>query len=85
MQRFDTGVIDAYYQYNLKPWDVAAGALIVEEAGGCGFWGLGVKVGWLTVVLEGGREGGRCTDEEPLMASNKKSRLWKNPGPWQAS
>lgn len=28
------GSIDAYYQYNLKPWDVAAGAIILEEAGG---------------------------------------------------
>ena len=28
------GCIDAYYQYNLKPWDVAAGAVILEEAGG---------------------------------------------------
>lgn len=28
------GRIDAFYEYNLKPWDVAAGALIVQEAGG---------------------------------------------------
>ena len=28
------GRMDAYYEYNLKPWDVAAGALIVIEAGG---------------------------------------------------
>ena len=28
------GRVDAYYEYNLKPWDVAAGALIVIEAGG---------------------------------------------------
>ncbi|KAG2435228.1 hypothetical protein HXX76_007310 [Chlamydomonas incerta] len=28
------GCIDAYWQYNLKPWDVAAGAVILEEAGG---------------------------------------------------
>ncbi len=25
---------DGYWQYNLKPWDIAAGALIVREAGG---------------------------------------------------
>ncbi|HXB10612.1 MAG TPA: inositol monophosphatase family protein, partial [Bacteroidia bacterium] len=24
----------AFYEYGLKPWDVAAGALIVKEAGG---------------------------------------------------
>lgn len=28
------GRFDAYYEYGLKPWDVAAGALIVQEAGG---------------------------------------------------
>lgn len=28
------GRIDGYYEPTLKPWDVAAGALIVEEAGG---------------------------------------------------
>ncbi|MEW5311690.1 MAG: hypothetical protein WDW38_003385 [Sanguina aurantia] len=28
------GTLDAYVHYNLKPWDVAAGVLIVEEAGG---------------------------------------------------
>lgn len=28
------GRIDAYYEYSLSPWDVAAGALIVQEAGG---------------------------------------------------
>jgi myo-inositol-1(or 4)-monophosphatase len=26
--------MDAYFEYNLNPWDVAAGALIVQEAGG---------------------------------------------------
>ncbi len=28
------GRLDGYWQYNLKSWDVAAGALIVREAGG---------------------------------------------------
>ncbi len=28
------GRVDAYFEYNLNPWDVAAGALIVKEAGG---------------------------------------------------
>lgn len=28
------GRADGYWEYNLKPWDVAAGSLIVEEAGG---------------------------------------------------
>jgi len=28
------GLVDAYWEFDLKPWDVAAGVLIVEEAGG---------------------------------------------------
>lgn len=28
------GKLDAYYECNLKPWDVAAGVLILQEAGG---------------------------------------------------
>jgi myo-inositol-1(or 4)-monophosphatase len=28
------GRFDAFYEYNLKPWDVAAGAFIVQQAGG---------------------------------------------------
>lgn len=28
------GRLDAFYEYNLNPWDVAGGALIVQEAGG---------------------------------------------------
>jgi len=35
------GRFDAFYEYGLKPWDVAAGAFIVERAGGkvCDFSG----------------------------------------------
>lgn len=28
------GRFDAYWEFGLKPWDIAAGALIIEEAGG---------------------------------------------------
>lgn len=28
------GIVESYWEYRLKPWDMAAGALIVEEAGG---------------------------------------------------
>jgi myo-inositol-1(or 4)-monophosphatase len=28
------GRFDAFWEYDLKPWDVAAGAVIVKEAGG---------------------------------------------------
>ncbi|MGM0375909.1 MAG: inositol monophosphatase family protein [Bacteroidota bacterium] len=35
------GRFDAFYEYNLKPWDVAAGAFIIQQAGGkvCDFRG----------------------------------------------
>ena len=26
--------MDGFFEFNLKPWDIAAGALIVQEAGG---------------------------------------------------
>jgi myo-inositol-1(or 4)-monophosphatase len=29
------GRLDGYWEHHVKPWDVAAGALIVREAGGC--------------------------------------------------
>ncbi|KUJ71432.1 inositol monophosphatase family protein [Thiomicrospira sp. WB1] len=29
-----SGRVDGYWELNLKPWDIAAGALIVQEAGG---------------------------------------------------
>jgi myo-inositol-1(or 4)-monophosphatase len=29
-----SGKFDGYYEFNLKPWDVAAGSLLVKEAGG---------------------------------------------------
>ncbi|CAL5060051.1 unnamed protein product [Urochloa decumbens] len=34
MSHVGLGITEAYWEYRLKPWDMAAGALIVEEAGG---------------------------------------------------
>ncbi|TVQ93599.1 MAG: inositol monophosphatase [Deltaproteobacteria bacterium] len=34
LARVAAGQLDAYWEYNLEPWDVAAGRLLVEEAGG---------------------------------------------------
>jgi len=31
------GVFDAYYEFNLSPWDIAAGAIIAKESGACVF------------------------------------------------
>ncbi|MDN3311148.1 inositol monophosphatase family protein [Microbacterium oryzae] len=41
------GRLDAYYERGLKPWDMAAGALLVSEAGG--------RAGWLGVDSWGRR------------------------------
>ena len=29
-----SGRVDGFFEFNLKPWDIAGGALIVQEAGG---------------------------------------------------
>jgi myo-inositol-1(or 4)-monophosphatase len=44
------GRLDAYYEYGLKPWDTAAGALLVQEAGG------------VLTRLDGGPYDPRCPD-----------------------
>ena len=38
---FFCGCFEAFWEYNLSPWDVAAGAFIVKQAGGkvCDFSG----------------------------------------------
>jgi myo-inositol-1(or 4)-monophosphatase len=35
------GMVDGFWEFNLKPWDIAAGYLMVKEAGGliCDFEG----------------------------------------------
>ena len=30
-----SGRLDGFWEYGLKPWDMAAGRLLVAEAGGC--------------------------------------------------
>jgi myo-inositol-1(or 4)-monophosphatase len=40
------GRVDGYWEMNLKPWDIAAGALIVQEAGGI-VTDLKGESGWL--------------------------------------
>lgn len=50
------GRIDGYWELKLKPWDIAAGALIVAEAGGCvtGFSGTPISLtGEETVASNG--------------------------------
>ena len=33
------GRFDGFYEFNLKPWDICAGSIIVKEAGGlCTDW-----------------------------------------------
>ena len=51
------GRFDGYYEYNLNPWDVAAGILIVRQAGGH------------VVNFNGGEE---CLNTRELLATNGK-------------
>lgn len=51
------GRFDGYYEYNLNPWDVAAGILIVRQAGG------------EVVNFKGGQE---CLTHRELLATNGK-------------
>ena len=54
------GVYDGFFEFNLAPWDVAAGALMVREAGGVvsdfsggdGFWEKGNILGATPAVHE---------------------------------
>lgn len=65
------GRLDGYWELKLKPWDVAAGKLLVEEAGGLvtGFGGEpysiydhrilasnGLIYGEMVAVLQGGEK-----------------------------
>ena len=60
------GRADVYYELQLSPWDFAAGALIVSEAGGrfalprngradeLGLWRAGLRAGYQRALLSGG-------------------------------
>ncbi|MDH3648299.1 MAG: inositol monophosphatase [Saprospiraceae bacterium] len=58
------GRLDGYYEYNLNPWDVSAGGLLIQEAGGktCGFfdddsWSTGMSlIGSSSYVMDEMRE-----------------------------
>ncbi len=49
------GVLDGYYEYRLNAWDIAAGGLLVREAGGLtgGFGGYGFGDGYVVAAGPG--------------------------------
>jgi myo-inositol-1(or 4)-monophosphatase len=51
------GRVDGFYEEGLKPWDVAAGKLIVEEAGGkvTDYFGRAVRGEYPTLIASNGR------------------------------
>jgi myo-inositol-1(or 4)-monophosphatase len=51
------GRIDAFWEFGLKPWDVAAGSLLVEEAGGhvSNMDGTMLDVGGAQIIASNGR------------------------------
>jgi myo-inositol-1(or 4)-monophosphatase len=67
------GRFEGFFEYNLNPWDVAGGAIIVQEAGG--------KLSKFT-------EGGDCIFGREIVASNGNvhpemlqtiAEFWKKP------
>jgi myo-inositol-1(or 4)-monophosphatase len=51
------GRFDAFWEWGLKPWDVAAAALLIEEAGGCvtGIDGLPFDIAGGSIAASNGR------------------------------
>jgi myo-inositol-1(or 4)-monophosphatase len=58
------GRLDGFWELNLKPWDIAAGALIVREAGGktTDFSGLPLGLGGSQVLASNGLIHGQMLD-----------------------
>ncbi len=63
------GRFDGFWEYGLKPWDVAAGGLLVEEAGGVvsNIEGKPYQMGKPGIVASNGRL------QKPLLAALKKA------------
>ena len=65
------GRVEAYFQYTLQPWDVAAGSLIVQEAGG------------ITTDLKG--QPGALYSPDWLVTNGLVHEAILAVGPWQRS
>jgi len=59
------GILDGFYECNLKPWDVAAGILLIEEAGGTVSDHLGepYRLGDPVIVATNGKNHGKLLDK----------------------
>lgn len=68
------GRLDGYWEHHLSPWDTAAGALLVEEAGGAveRIGGGGAWSPWAATVLAGGRE--LVRELRPILIDAARSR-----------
>lgn len=58
------GRLDGYWEFNLNPWDTAAGSLLVEEAGGdvTRFDGSGFQLNSQEVLATNGKMGGELRE-----------------------
>lgn len=58
------GRLDGYWEFNLNPWDTAAGSLLVEEAGGdvTRFDGSGFQLNSQEVLATNGKIGGELRE-----------------------
>ena len=62
------GRFDGFWEHKLQPWDVAAGALIVEEAGG--------RVTTVDGAPFGSRVGQRARDQRPHPRRHARDNRW---------
>ncbi|KAF4361845.1 phosphatase IMPL1, chloroplastic [Cannabis sativa] len=80
------GIVEAYWEYRLKPWDMAAGVLIVEEAGGAVTCMDGGKFSVFdrSVLVSNGALHGKLLERiapatEKLKSKNIDFSLWYKP------
>ncbi|XP_062096465.1 phosphatase IMPL1, chloroplastic [Humulus lupulus] len=80
------GIVEAYWEYRLKPWDMAAGVLIVEEAGGAVTCMDGGKFSVFdrSVLVSNGALHGKLLERiapatEKLKGKNINFSLWYKP------
>lgn len=71
-----SGQLDGYFEYRLNPWDIAAGGLIVREAGGvtAGFGGHTFADGYVIACGPGLVQGAKALIERAYRAARAGAR-----------
>lgn len=71
-----SGQLDGYFEYRLNPWDIAAGGLIVREAGGvtAGFGGRSFADGYVIACAPGLLPGATALIDQAYRAARDSAR-----------